>query len=111
MATFVKFVVFVPFSHLEAVRTAVCNAGAGRIGKNYDSCAFYTKGTGTFRPLKGANPFVGHIGRLEKVEEAKWETIVAKKDLKKIIAAMKKAHPYEEPAYDVYPLLNVKAKT
>ncbi len=102
----IKLVVFVPHSHLEKVRKAICSAGAGKIGGKYDNCTFYTFGTGTFRPLKGARPYLGRCGKLEKVSEARLETIVLKKDLKKVVTAMKKAHPYEEPAFDVYPLLN-----
>jgi len=100
-----KLVVFVPLSHLEKVRNAVCSAGAGKIGKKYDNCTFYALGTGTFRPRKNAKPFIGKKGGLVKVKEARLETIAAKKDLKKVIAAMKSAHPYEEPAFDVYPLV------
>lgn len=101
-----KLVVFVPQDHLEQVRIAVCNAGAGKIGKKYDNCTFMTSGIGTFRPLKGAQPHIGEIGKIERVGEARLETIVPKKDLKKVIAAMKKAHPYEEVAYDVFRLEN-----
>ena len=103
-----KLVVFVPLTHLEKVRAAVCAAGAGKIGGNYDNCTFYTIGTGAFRPLKGASPFIGKLGKLEKVREARLETIIAKNDLKKVVAAMKKSHPYEEPAFDIYPLCEVK---
>jgi hypothetical protein len=101
-----KLVVFVPRSHLEKVRQAVCSAGAGKIGTKYDCCSFITEGTGTFRPLKGAKPFIGQAGKLAKVKEARLETIVAKKELKKVIAAMRTAHPYEEPAFDLIPLLS-----
>jgi len=104
MPDLVKLVIFVPVSHLEKVRAAICAAGAGKIGRKYDNCTFYTIGTGTFRPLKSARPRIGKTGKLEKVREARLETIVAKKDLKKVIAAMDKSHPYEVPAYDVYPL-------
>ncbi|MBI5701556.1 hypothetical protein HZC34_06950 [Candidatus Saganbacteria bacterium] len=104
--TLYKLVVFVPPTHVEQVRVAVCFAGAGKIGKNYDNCAFMSPGIGTFRPLKGAKPFIGKVGQIERVGEARLETIVPKKDLKKAIAAMKKAHPYEEPAFDVYQLVD-----
>lgn len=104
MAKYYKLVIFVPRSHLEKVSTAICRAGAGKIGGKYDHCTFYTFGTGTFRPLSGAKPYLGKRGKIEKVREARLETIVSKKDLKKVIAAMKKAHPYEEPAFDVYRL-------
>lgn len=108
-----KLVVFVPEKALEKVSTAICSAGAGhvpygtmagKIGRKYDNCTFYSKGTGTFRPLKGARPNIGKIDKLEKVIEYRLETIVPGKILKKVITAMKRAHPYEEPAYDVYPL-------
>ena len=108
--SFIKLVVFVPLSHREKVRAAICAAGAGKIGQKYDNCTFCSIGTGTFRPLNGANPHIGRIGKLARVQEARLETIVAKKDLKKVIAEMKKAHPYEEAAYDVYPL-NIEPKT
>jgi len=100
-----KLVVFVPQTHLEIVRLAICDAGAGKIG-NYDNCTFMSSGIGTFRPLKGAHPTIGEIGSTERVGEARLETIVMKKDLKKVIAALKKAHPYEEAAYDLYKLEN-----
>ena len=74
------------------------------MGRKYDNCTFCSKGTGTFRPLAGARPYKGKIGKLEKVKECRLETIVPDKILKKVIAAMKRAHPYEEPAYDIYPL-------
>ena len=99
-----KLVVFVPRSHLEKVRSAVCRAGAGKIGQKYDNCTFYAFGTGTFRPLSGAKPFIGKRGKIERVSEVRLETIVAGKDIRKVIAALKKSHPYEEPAFDVYPL-------
>jgi len=98
-----KLVVFVPQDHLEKVRIAICDAGAGKIG-NYDNCTFITPGIGTFRPLEGANPAIGEVGKLERVGEARLETIVLEKDLKTVIAAMKKAHPYEEVAYDLFKL-------
>ncbi|MDD4178672.1 MAG: hypothetical protein PHH14_01300 [Candidatus Margulisbacteria bacterium] len=100
----IKLIVFIPLSYLEKVRAAICAAGAGKIGGKYDSCTFYSVGTGTFRPLKGAKPHIGKIGKLARVKEVRLETIVAGKDLKKVMAALKKAHPYEEPAFDVYPL-------
>jgi len=104
MPKYRKLVVFVPVKELARVRAAICAAGAGKIGGKYDNCTFYSVGTGTFRPLKGAKPHIGKIGKLARVKEARLETIVTSKGLKKVIAALKKAHPYEEPAYDVYPL-------
>jgi len=98
-----KLIVFVPNSHLDRVRDAICAAGAGKIG-NYDFCTFATEGIGTFRPLRGDKPYKGKIGRIEKVKEVRLEVLVPKKLLKKVVRAMKAAHPYEEPAYDVYRL-------
>lgn len=105
-STFVKIVVFVPLSHADAVRGVLANAGAGHIG-NYDSCSFSVTGTGRFRPLEGANPFVGEAFELEEVAEERIETICASEKLEGILAAVRAAHPYEEPAIDVYPLLNL----
>jgi len=98
-----KLVVFVPEGHLERVRNAICRAGAGWIGK-YSSCTFSTAGTGTFLPLSGANPFIGILGELEKVQEYRLETIVPRDKLRPVLTALEKAHPYEEVAYDIYPL-------
>jgi dinuclear metal center YbgI/SA1388 family protein len=100
-----KLVVFVPLEQVEQVRTAITEAGAGWIG-NYRDCAFQSTGIGTFRPLEGSKPFIGQTGLLEKVEEFRLETIVPEKDKKSVIAAMLNAHPYEEVAYDLYPLAN-----
>jgi hypothetical protein len=79
-------------------------AGAGRIG-NYTFCSFSTKGVGRFKPEKGALPKIGKVGKLEKVKEERIEMICEMRKLKKVIAAIKKVHPYETPAVDVYPLL------
>ncbi|PGY13796.1 Nif3-like dinuclear metal center hexameric protein [Bacillus sp. AFS031507] len=100
-----KLVVFVPASHAEVIRKVLGNAGAGFIG-NYSHCSFSANGTGRFVPGENTNPFVGETGRLEEVEEVRIETIVPEPLLKKTITAMIKAHPYEEVAYDVYPLEN-----
>ncbi|MEN6413345.1 MAG: Nif3-like dinuclear metal center hexameric protein [Veillonellales bacterium] len=101
----VKFVVYVPFTHSEAVRTAMSQAGAGHIG-NYSHCAFQSEGTGTFLPLTGTNPFIGKQGTLERVPEIRLETIMPEKSSNRVIKAVLRAHPYEEVAYDLYPLLN-----
>lgn len=100
-----KLVVFVPAAQAGSVRQAINDAGAGYIG-NYSDCSFRTSGIGTFRPHPGTNPFIGRSGQLEEVEEYRLETIVPEKMVNGIIAAMKKAHPYEEVAYDLYPLAN-----
>ncbi len=98
-----KLVVFVPQTHLEQLRLAMCNAGAGKIGK-YDNCTFMTSGIGSFRPLKGAQPYQGELDKIERVGEARLETTLPASKLKKVMAAMKKTHPYEEIAYDIYKL-------
>ena len=100
-----KIVVFVPRDYADKVRTAMTNAGAGHIGK-YSDCTFMAEGTGTFRPLDGTEPFIGKKDRLEKVDEVRLETIIRESDEKKVLSAMIKAHPYEEVAYDIYPLKN-----
>lgn len=98
-----KIVVFVPEAHHEGVLQAMSQAGAGWIG-NYSHCSFNVRGFGTFMPREGSNPYIGKQGKLEKVEEVRLETIAADSDLNKVIQAMLKAHPYEEVAYDVFPL-------
>ena len=102
---FVKIVVFTPLSHATAIRKALTEAGAGHIG-NYDSCSFSSFGTGRYRGGEGTKPYIGKPGRLEEVEEERIETICPSGKLDQVLAAVKKAHPYEEPAIDVYPLLN-----
>jgi len=100
-----KFVVFVPNDSLAAVAEAVFAAGAGHIG-NYSHCGFYAQGQGSFLPTEGAKPAVGKKGSLEKVEETRFEAIVPAEKLTDCIAAMRKAHPYEMPAFDVIKLYN-----
>lgn len=98
-----KLVVFVPKDHHDIVLSAISSAGAGWIG-NYSHCSFNTPGIGTFRPEAGTNPFIGEQGKLERVEEIRLETVVPEKLQEKVIAAMLSVHPYEEVAYDLYPL-------
>ncbi|MCL4425290.1 MAG: Nif3-like dinuclear metal center hexameric protein [Firmicutes bacterium] len=100
-----KLVVFVPQGHEEKVRQALAEAGAGWIG-NYSHCTFQTAGTGTFKPLEGANPFLGEVGTLEYAQEYRLETILPKNISARVIRAMLRAHPYEEAAYDLFPLAN-----
>ncbi|MCP3025657.1 Nif3-like dinuclear metal center hexameric protein [Halobacillus sp. A5] len=101
----IKLAVFVPGTHVESVRNAVSEAGAGHIG-DYSHCTYQVKGEGTFKPLEGSTPYIGSEGRLEKVEEKRVETILPQSILPQVIEAMVNAHPYEEAAYDLYPLLN-----
>ena len=100
-----KLVVFVPNSHRDQIRKVLGDEGAGWIG-NYSPCTYNLEGVGTFMPLKGTNPYIGKINELEEVEETRIETIVEKKDLERVLTKVIQAHPYEEVAYDVYPLAN-----
>lgn len=101
-----KLIVFVPRTHAGKVRDALGNAGAGFIG-NYSHCTFQSNGQGTFMPLEGTNPFIGNTNELEIVDELKIETVVNEKELDQVLKAMKKAHPYEEVAYDIFPLEHI----
>ncbi|MCB2219902.1 MAG: Nif3-like dinuclear metal center hexameric protein [Bacteroidetes bacterium] len=105
-----KIVTFCPISHADVVREALFTAGAGRIG-NYDSCSFNAEGQGTFRGSEDTNPFVGEKGQLHVEPEVRIETIYPVYIEKKVIQAMQEAHPYEEVAYDIYPLGNVFEQT
>jgi len=99
----VKFVVFVPFSHADAVRQVLGEAGAGKIG-NYDFCSFSSRGTGRFRGNEKTNPAIGEAGKYEAVEEERIEAIVPRGILKEVLGKVKSVHPYEEVAFDIYPL-------
>ncbi|MGM0535493.1 MAG: NGG1p interacting factor NIF3 [Pseudomonadota bacterium] len=98
-----KLAFFVPVAHAEAVKEAVFATGAGRIG-DYEACCFQTRGTGQFRPLAGADPHIGRVGDLEQVEELKVELVCEDSLVDKAIEALRSAHPYEEPAFDVWQL-------
>jgi hypothetical protein len=99
----VKIVVFVPESHADLVRDAVGKAGAGRIG-NYSFCSVTTKCVGRFKPDAGASPTIGEVGKLEEVNEERIEMVCEREKLKDVIGVIKKVHPYEEVAFDIYPL-------
>jgi hypothetical protein len=96
-----KLVVFVPAEALEAVRDALFAAGAGRIGE-YERCSWYTEGTGTFLAGAGTEPTVGERGVEERMPELRLETVFPQERHEAIVAALRAAHPYEEPAFDVY---------
>jgi len=106
----VKIVVFVPETHADVVREAMGKAGAGLIG-DYEHCSFSVKGVGRFTPLETAHPTIGQIGKMEEVTEERIETVCYKRDLDKIIKAIKEVHPYEEVALDVYLLVLNPHKT
>ena len=99
-----KLVVFVPREALDTVREALFEAGAGRIG-DYERCSFYTEGTGTFFGGEGTDPNVGRAGREQRVAELRLETVFPEERQEEVVEALRRAHPYEEPAFDVYPLL------
>ena len=103
MSERVKLVWFVPEDALDATRAAVFAAGAGRIGK-YERCSWYGAGTGTFLGGEGTSPALGERGREERVAELRVETVVPAERVAEVVSALRRAHPYEEPAYDVYPL-------
>ncbi len=93
-----------PPEALDALRDAVFEAGAGRIG-DYERCSWYTEGTGTFLGGEGTAPVIGERGVEERVPEIRLETVVPAGRLEAVVAALRAVHPYEEPAFDVYPLL------
>ncbi|GHD50781.1 hypothetical protein SAMN05216429_1016 [Marinobacter persicus] len=98
-----KLCYFVPGTHLEVTKQALFEAGAGKIG-DYDQCAWQCQGQGQFRPLAGSDPFLGKNGELETVSEFKVELVTGDDVIAEAVAALKQAHPYEEPAYEVYRL-------
>jgi hypothetical protein len=98
-----KLVFFVPESHLECVKAAVFATGAGAIG-HYDQCCWQVLGQGQFRPLPGSNPFIGCPGELEILPEYRVEMVCDDSCIKSAVDALRKAHPYEEPAIDVWQL-------
>ena len=95
-----KLCFYVPEKATDLVKKALFEAGAGKIG-DYDSCCWQTLGTGQFLPLDNSNPTIGEIGQIETVAEYKVEMVCDDEHIKAAIAALKKAHPYEEPAFDV----------
>ena len=99
-----KLVVFVPREALDSLREALFAAGAGRIG-DYERCSWYTAGTGTVLGGPGTDPDVGEAGREERVAELRLETVFPEERQDEIVAAVREAHPYEEPAFDIYALL------
>lgn len=100
-----KLVTFVPEQHADMLRNALFDAGAGHIG-NYDACSFNNSGFGTFRAMEGATPYVGEVGKLHRENETRIETIYPSACQKAVIQTLLKSHPYEEPAYDIYPVDN-----
>jgi hypothetical protein len=101
-----KLVWFVPREALDPTREAVFAAGAGGIG-DYERCSFYTAGTGTFFAGEGADPSIGRVGKEERVSELRVETVVPADRAQAVVDALRAAHPYEEVAFELYPLVEL----
>jgi hypothetical protein len=102
-----KLVWFVPEEALDATRDAVFAAGAGRIGA-YERCSWYSAGTGTFLPGEEADPAIGELGKEQRTPELRVETVVPAERAAEIVAALREAHPYEEVAFELYPLVELE---
>lgn len=101
-----KLIYFVPESHLESTKLAIFEAGAGGIG-NYEHCAWQVLGIGQFKPVQGANPFIGELDQLESIPEWRVETIVTEDKASQVAQALKESHPYEEPAFEFIQILHI----
>ena len=97
----------VPASHVEQVKEAVFAAGAGQMS-NYERCSWQVLGTGQFLPTAGANPYLGHIGEMEYVQEYRVETVVDEFEVTQVVNALLEAHPYEVPSYHLIPVLTLE---
>lgn len=102
-----KLIYYVPESHLEVTKQAIFAVGAGGIG-NYQHCAWQVKGIGQFKPVCGANPFLGKLDELEQFEEWRVETIVSEEKASTVATALKASHPYEEPAFEFIQILDIQ---
>ena len=101
-----KLIYYVPESHLESTKLAIFQAGAGGIG-NYEHCAWQVLGTGQFKPLQGAQPFIGELDQLERIPEWRVETIVPEEKAAVVAKALSTSHPYEEPAFEFIRIVQV----
>ncbi|AXQ23019.1 NGG1p interacting factor NIF3 [Acinetobacter wuhouensis] len=102
-----KLIYYVPESHLETTKVAIFSAGAGGIG-NYEHCAWQVLGTGQFKPVKDAKPFIGELNTLEQIPEWRVETIVPEDQAKLVAQALKASHPYEEPAFEFIQMIEIE---
>lgn len=99
-------IIYVPIAHAQTIRDVLSRCGAGKIG-NYDSCSFSMRGTGRFRPLKGSTPAIGSEGKIAEVEEERIEVVITDEtNVKALLKEIRKAHPYEEPAIHILPMLD-----
>lgn len=105
MSSQLKIVVYAPVSDADKIRQAIGDAGGGKIG-NYSHCSYSSVGFGRYKPLQGAHPAIGEVGKFEKVEEERIEFRCDKSIVKEVIEAIKEVHPYEEVALDIYPLIS-----
>jgi len=96
-----KIEVYVPETHLDKLKEAIFDAGAGKIG-SYDCCCWEVPGTGQFRPLDSSDPFLGRVGELEEVREIKVETVCSEQSISSVVEAINRIHPYETPAYQYW---------
>ena len=99
----IKLIIGVPEPQADEIRKVLGENGAGKVG-NYTFCSFSIKGTGRFLPMDGANPAIGKLGELEEVAEEQIQTVCYKKDLVKIVKAVREAHPYEDPPIEFWPI-------
>ena len=106
MIKMLKLIYYVPESHLESTKLAVFEAGAGGIG-HYEHCAWQVLGIGQFKPVKGANPFIGELDTLEQLPEWRVETIVPEEKAVQVAKALKASHPYEEPAFEFIQIIDI----
>lgn len=102
-----KLIIFAPAAEKEKIKNAMFELGAGQLG-DYDSCCFETPGNGQFRPLKNSDPFIGERGKVEIVQEVKIEMICPQSLIKDAIQELRRVHPYEEPAFDIIKLEQIK---
>lgn len=100
-----KLIFYAPKNACEKIKSSVFSTGAGKLG-NYEQCSFEVSGLGQFKPVEGATPHLGSVGALEKVEELKVEILCLKENIVAAVEAMKAAHPYEEPAFEILALEN-----
>lgn len=103
----IKLIYYVPDSHLELTKFAIFQAGAGGIG-NYEHCAWQVLGTGQFKPINEAKPFMGEIDMLEQTPEWRVETIVSEDKVRQVAQALKTSHPYEEPAFEFIQMIDIE---
>jgi len=101
-----KLIYYVPESHLEITKSAIFAAGAGGMG-HYENCAWQVLGLGQFKPVKDANPFLGELNVLAQISEWRVETIVAEHHVKSVIQGLKSSHPYEEPAFELFQMIEI----